>query len=372
MTERRDPLETLSLEVGGNSLTGWSEVEIEYGVEQAVRCARLVISDFEGELKIRPDMPATIKASGDLIITGYVRDVEPEHDENSHKVTVSVVSKAVDLVETSIDHPSGFVSQKDIGEIAKTFDTEGVGVEVDEDFPVEPASFVNTGDSWFYHMEPMTRSHGAFIYDTPEGKIRIAYKPRGRHDGGLTIGDGGNIIAASAKLTGKARYSEVIVRGQSSRGRGAAALRLEARARDGSVGRSRKRIIVHESETTAGKLKRRAKREVKRAAGSSREANITVAGWRDDKGRIFEPHFLIGVDNARIYLQQDMAIKSVRLMQSTEQGGAGTRAELCLCDPRALNGEKPAGKAAKKTGEVWDMPDADPTISAQGTVGVDY
>jgi len=377
----RDPLETLALEVGGNSLTGWSEVEIDYGVEDTARVARLVISDFDGGLTIRPDMPATIKASGDLIITGFVRDVEPEHDEESHKVVVTVVSKAVDLVETSIDHPTGYVSKKDVGEIGKAFDTEGVGVEVDEDFPVEPASFVNSGDSWFYHMEPLTRSHGAFIYDTPEGKVRIALKPRGRHAGSLSIGDGGNIIAANAKLTGKARYSEVIVRGQASRGQGSAALQIEARAKDGSVGRSRKRIVVHESETTAGKLKRRAKREMDRAAGSSREANITVSGWRDENGRIFEPHFLIAVDDPRIYLQQDMAIKSVRLTQVIEEGGPGTRAELSLCDPRALNGEKPAkakaaqGKAtaAEEASDVWDTPDESPTMSAPtGRVGVDY
>lgn len=373
MTRKRDPLETLSLEVGGNSLTGWSQVEIEYGVDQAARCATLVISDFEGELQIRPDMPATIKASGDLIITGFVRDVAPEHDESSHRVVVSVVSKAVDLVETSIDHPTGFVSQQNVGQIAKTFDTEGVGVEIDEDFPVEPARFINTGESWFDHMEPLARSHGAFIYDTPEGKVRVAYKPRGRHDGSLSIGDGGNIIAAGAKLTGKRRFSDIIIRGQSSRGSSAAALQMEARVKDGSLGRNRKRIVVHESETTAGKLKRRAKREMKRSAGSSSEANITVSGWRDEKGRIFEPHFLIPVDDPRIYLQQDMAIKSVRLTQSTEAGGPGTRAELCLCDPRALNGEKPGGNAAKKTSEVWDMPDAEPTVSApQGVVGVDF
>lgn len=369
----RDPLEILELEVGGQRLTGWTSVEIDYGVEQAARAARLLISDFEGELKIQPDMPAKITASGDLVITGYVRDVAPEHDESGHRVSVSVVSRVVDLVEGSIDHPTGFVQQKDVGEIAKTFDTEGVGVEIDEEFPVEPASFVNTGDSWFYHMEPLTRSHGGFIYDSPEGKVRIAVKPRGRHGGSLCIGHDGNIIAASAKLTGKARYSEVIVRGQASRGRGGAALQMEARVGDGSVGRKRKRIIVHESETTAGKLKQRAKREMKRAAGSSREAQITVSGWRDSDGRIFEPHYLIAVDDPRIYLQQDMAIKSVRLTQSVDMGGDGTRAVLSLCDPRALNGEKPAKSAKRKSSKVWDAPDAEPTIAApQGRVGVDY
>ncbi len=68
-----------------------------------------------------------------------------------------------------------------------------------------------------------------------------------------------------------------------------------------------------------------------------------------------------------------MAIKSVRLTQVIEEGGPGTRAELSLCDPRALNGEKPASAKGKESSDVWDTPDESPTVSApQGRVGVDY
>jgi prophage tail gpP-like protein len=370
----RDPLETIAIVIGGRSISGWSNVSIEYGIEQAARTAELTISDMEGDLPIKPDMPCIVAASGETIITGYVRDVAPSHSESGHSVSVSVVSKVVDLVESSIDHPTGFAKDKTVKEIADEFDVNGVGIEIDEEFPVEARRFVNTGESWFYHMEPLVRSHAGFIYDTPEGKARIAIKPRGRHSGALKIGEGGNILSASAKLSGKERYNPVIVRGQSSRGTGAASLQIEARAEDGEVGRTRPKIIIHESETTSAKVKARAEREVKRAAGKSREATIEVSGWRDEAGKIFVPHFLIAVDDARIYINQDMAIKSVTLTQSTVRGGPGTRATLALCDPRALNGEtssKGGGKAA--SANVWETPDVEASVSApKGTVGVDY
>jgi hypothetical protein len=66
------------------------------------------------------------------------------------------------------------------------------------------------------------------------------------------------------------------------------------------------------------------------------------------------------VRDPRIYLDREMAIKSVTLTQSIESGGPGTRAMLALCDPRALNGE--ASTAGDDDSELWDTPDTDATI----------
>ena len=312
----------------------------------------MTVSDFEGRFPLMPDEECRIEASGDLILTGYVREIGPSHDANSHRISVSIASRTIDAVEASIDHPTGFARDKDLVEIAREFDTAGVGIVGEEKFPKEKARFVNTGESLFDHIRALARSHGALIYDTAEGQLRIAKKPRGRHSGALSIGDGGNIVSASATLSGQGRYSETIVRGQSSRGFGDAALRIEARASDAGVGRNRPRIIVHESETDSGKLKERAERAVKRAAGYSRKASVTVAGWRDAGGKIFEPHFIIGLNDPRIYVSQDMAIETVTLTQSIDVNGPGTRATLSLVDPAALNGEGGGGSSDP----VWATP----------------
>jgi prophage tail gpP-like protein len=369
----RDPLETIVVTVGGRRVSGFSDISISLSVNAAARTATMTISDFAGRFPLMPGEECTIEATGDLVLTGYVREIGPSHDEQSHKITVSIASRAIDAVEASIDHPSGFAEDKDLIEIAREFDTAGVGIAADESFPKEKARFVNTGESLFAHIDRLARSHGALIYDTPEGELRIAKKPRGRHAGILAIGDGGNIVSASATLSEQGRHDEVIVRGQSSRGFGETALRIEARAKDAGVGRKRARIIVHESETDSGKLKERAERAVKRSAGYSRKASIVVAGWRDAGGRIFEPHFLVGIHDPRIYVSQDMAIETVTLTQSIDAGGPGTRATLSLVDPAALNGEAGSGGTSGTAGQpgeasdpVWQAPEP------SGVVGVDY
>ncbi len=355
-----DPLERVTVVLGGQEFRGWSDVSISMAVNVAARSAQLTVSDFAGAMPFLPGTPCQLLASGELLLTGYVGTCAPKHDERSHSVSLSISSRTIDAVESSIDHPTGFVKDKDLVGIAKEFDTSGIGIVADETFPAEKASFVNTGHSLFGHLEPLARSHGAFLYDTPEGELRIAKKPRGRHAGALTIGNGGNIISATGNLTEQGRHSPVIVRGQSSRGVGPGALRPEGRAIDPAVLRKRPRVIVHESETTAEKLKSRAERHVRRAAGISRSAQVVVSGWRDQGGRIFEPHFLIMLADPRIYCNQVMGIQSVTLTQSIAAGGPGTRANLQLVDPSALNGE--AGDGAGSGGEGLDW-SAEPTSS---------
>ncbi|APH71452.1 phage baseplate assembly protein [Aquibium oceanicum] len=355
-----DPLEELVVTVGGRRMTGFSDISISLSVNAAARTATMTVSDFEGRNPLMPDEECTIEASGDLLLTGYIREIGPSHDERSHRISVSIASRTIDAVEASIDHPTGFAKDKDLVEIAREFDTSGIGIVAEESFPREKARFVNTGESLFDHIKALARSHGALIYDTAEGQMRIAKKPRGRHSGALSIGDGGNIISASATLSGQGRYSETIVRGQSSRGFGDAALRIEARASDSGVKRTRPRIVVHESETDSGKLKERAERAVKRAAGYSRKATIVVAGWRDAAGKIFEPHFIIGLNDPRVYVSQDMAIETVNLTQSIEAGGPGTRATLSLVDPAALNGEGGGGSSDP----VWATPETEGKVRA--------
>lgn len=338
-------LEIVTAVIGGKVIAAWDEVEVSISTEEAARSASMTLSDMGGSVVIRQGDDAVLMASGTVLITGYVRDVDVSISEDRHEVRVAIVSRTIDAVEASVDHESGFVEDKDLKQIAEAFDTCGVGIVCEESFPKEARSMVHPGQSLFYHIEPIARAHEALIYDTPEGKLRLAKKPRGRHAGRLATGPGGNIVRARAGFSEHDRHDEIAVRGQSSRGKGGGALRIEARAKDGGVKRKRPLVVIMEGEATAEKAKKRAEREVKRRAGESTRATIEVAGWRDAGGRIWEPHYLVEVAAARLYLNQDMAIRSVKLSQSQADGGEGTRAHLELVDPRALNGEGGGGSS---------------------------
>ncbi|MBX5082169.1 hypothetical protein HJB56_05125 [Rhizobium lentis] len=331
-------LETLTID----GLPPYKSITITSSAEEAVRTASLVLVPTGGVVSVAPGRAVTIKAGGDLILTGYVRDVQPSHSATDRTLNVTVCSRTIDATECSVDHPTGEILEKDLAGIAKEFDGLGIGVESDGSLPIEPRHKLRTGESLFATIERRARGRGILIYDTPQGKLKLATKPEGMHSGGLIWGV--NIEQASSSITERGRYSSVKVRGQASEGVEKQQLRAEARANDSGISRRRPLIIPHEGETTVDRLKKRADWQVKRGVGYAATASITTTGWRDGGGRLWTRNWLVQVRDAWIGIDGMMVIKSVTLNQDAE--GQGTTATLSLADPRALGGENPRGKTS--------------------------
>ncbi|MDK4712986.1 hypothetical protein [Rhizobium sp. CNPSo 4039] len=320
----------------------FKSISITMSAEDAVRTAEVDLVPEGDGIPVEIDQETRIWAGKDLLLTGYVRDINTSHDADSRSLSVSIVSRTIDAVECSADHPTGEILNKSLADIARELDDSGIGVEDDGDLPVEPRHTLRVGESLFYSVERRARGRGVLIHDTPKGKLKLATKPEGTHRSGLTRGI--NIKKAGSHLTGRNRYSEVRVRGQSSEGVSNQQLRAEARARDKGVSRKRLLILLHEGETTTDRMRTRASWHIKRGAGNGTTAPITVSGWRDTAGKIWSPNWLVPVDDSWIGINGMMLIKTVKLYQSEDDG---TTASIEVCDPRALGGDNPRGKTAK-------------------------
>lgn len=338
-------LETIDLTVAGRALAH-TRCSLDSSAEEATRTATFSLAWNGAGLPCMPDDPATVTVSGTLWGTGYVRDVRPDHDSRGRRYEVTFVSRTCDATECSIDHPTGLARDVDLGQIAREFDTLGIGVEIDAETIRKAVHKVRPGESLFDTIETDARAQGVLIHDTPEGKLRLADKPEGRQSGALRRGV--NIERASANLSGARSFSSVRVRGQASAGTNAAALRPEAEAK-GTARRKRPLIVLYEGEAISGRLKKRADWEARRAAGDGISATVTVPGMRDDAGELWRRNFLVAVDDEWLGIDQDMIIAAVHL---TQDGYGGTCAVLELKDPRALGGENPRGKSSA----AWAAP----------------
>lgn len=327
-----------------NGMPAHMRFSMSMSAEEAVRTATVDIVPSTSGLPVQPGDAVRISAGGDLLLTGYVRDVRPRHDAGTHDLSVTVCSRTVDATECSVDHPSGEVLDKDLAAIAEEFDGLGIGIESDGSLPKEVRHKLRTGETLFETLERRARGRGILIYDTPEGKLKLATKPEGTHSGGLIYGT--NIESASAEITERGRHSEIKVRGQQSAGSDKAQLRPQAVAKDAGVTRSRPLIIPHEGEGTIDRLRTRAKWQAKRGAGYAATATIVTKGWRDGGGRIWTRNWLVYVEDPLIGIEGMMVIKSVTLAQDASDGGSGTTATLSLADPRALGGDNPRGKTS--------------------------
>ncbi len=316
-------------------------INIRVSAEEAARSAHGDFVITGRGLPVEPGDPVRITASGDLMLTGYVRDVDTGYDEESRTLSCGMVSRTVDFVECSAEHSSGEVMDKDLAEIAKELDSHGIGVETDgSDLPKEARHKLMIGESPFSSIERRSRGRGVLIHDTPEGRIKLATKPAGRHAGKLQKGV--NILpGSSASFTEKGRYSDVKVRGQTTEGTDKQQLRGQSSAKDSGVKRKRVLIVAHEGEALSGRMKKRAAWQVRRAAGNGTTASIVVSGWRDEAGKLWQPNYLVFVDDDWLGLNGWMIIKDIDFEQ-----GEMTKATLSLADPRALGGENPRGKTA--------------------------
>jgi prophage tail gpP-like protein len=332
------PLETVVVE----GMPPLKSIQLTVSAEEAVRIGD---GDF---VIIGPGLPVVhgqetrVLASGDLMLTGYVRDVRTSYDADSRFLGCSLVSRTIDFVECSADHESGEILNKDLLAIANELDGTGVGIETDgTELEIEPRHKLRQGESAFASIERRARGRGLLIHDTPQGRIKIASKPAGQHAGMLKRGV--NILPrASANFTEKGRFSHVKVRGQSTDGSEKQNLRAQAIATDDGIVRKRTLIIPHEGEVTTSRLRKRAAWQARRAAGNGTTAIIPVTGWRDDAGLLWTPNMLVQVDDDWLGLNGLMIIKSVTFEQ-----GEMTTATLSLADPRALGGENPRGKSGK-------------------------
>ena len=313
---------------------------ITISAEEAVRTASLDLQPPAEGVGVYPGEAVTLSASGELLLTGYVRDVLPAFTESSHTLSVNLVSRTVDYVEASADHPTGEILDKDLMQIAKELDSYGVGIEGDVVLPKEARHKLAVGETAFASIERRARGRGVLIHDTPKGRLKLADRPAGVHSGALV--EGVNFRTGSATFTERGRYSEVRVRGQASEGIDKPQLRPETRALDRGVSRRRVLILPHEGEVTLDRMKKRAAWQANRAAGNAVTAEGTTTGWRDAGGRIWTPNWLIQVVSPRLEIDGMMIIKSVTLSQTD-----GTTASLSLADPRGLGGENPRGKTGK-------------------------
>lgn len=349
-------LETVTV----SGLPPCEEISISISAEEAARTASGVFVITGPGLPVKPGQEVVIAANGETLLTGYVRDVSPDYDASgaSRRLGVSFMSKTVDAVECSVVHPTGEVLNKSLADIAREFDTLGIGIEDDGTISdIEPRHKLDVGESLFSTIETRARGRGILIHDTPEGKMKLATKPEGTHSGSLRRGEGGNIKAASAKFTETGRYSDMMVRGQVTDGSDSQQLRGQATVKDSGVSRYRPKIVRHEGEITTDRMKKRAEWHAKRAAGEGCTASITTIGWRDEAGAIWKPNWLVYVDDDHIAIKGMMIIKSVTLTQND----GGTVAALSLADPRALGGENPRGE----TDAAYGAPTAKANFEAE-------
>lgn len=347
----------MSVEVDGIRYTAFIRAQVRAGFKEAARA-------FELSIAAEPTGAATaaifhagaavsVYAGGDLLMKGYVDQYRPHR--TAHEATIGVTgrSKSSDLIDSDVDHETGYFEKKDPVEIGKELAREyGATFETDQTLRKLDQYTVTPGATIFREVEKMVRRQGFTLTGTPEGNIKVTKPDGSRHVGGLI--EGQNILVGNADHNWSNRHSKVSVKGQRAVGRGARHLQLVAGAKDGAVSRHRVKSIVHDDDGTIQDLKDRATGWRDRAAGEALKASISTVGFRDEGGMLWTPGWLVWTEDSFLNIAQDMLIEAVDYSQSEQ----GSIALLSLVDPRAFGGKGAGGGKGNKSGEEYKIDDA--------------
>ncbi|MBR0871205.1 hypothetical protein JQ633_12610 [Bradyrhizobium tropiciagri] len=346
-------IEVVTISVGGMTYSAFEEITVTAAFNAAARtfsftvAAELGASETNAVFKVGTEV--SIRANGDLLLTGYVDDREPYFNAKNAYIEVSGRSKSADLVDCSAEHETGQFENKDPLQIAQEVSSEYEPKwESDQQLEKVEQYQLTPGESCFRCVEKLTRQQGKTITGTPEGNAKIT--KAGQERNGALI-EGQNMLVGRGHHSGSNRHSKIVVRGQRPFGHGDENLEIEEQEQDSSVKRHRTIIIVQDEDTTKDRAKKRARNRKNRAAGNSTKATISVQGFHDEGGKLWTPGALSWTESPFLDIAQDMLIESVSYRQSE----AGSIASLSLVDPQAYDGSGAGGGKGNQSGGEWDM-----------------
>jgi prophage tail gpP-like protein len=369
-------IEIVTVEVNGQRFASWKEVSVSAGIKDAARAFRLEAAAEAGAAAtfriFQAGAAVKIRFNDDLVLDGYVDRYQPRLADKDASVTITGRSRSGDMVDSAAEHAPGkgrFV-KRSIKEIAEGLDHFGVGIVVGEgvDLTPIPSYQITQGETAYRAIERLARSQGLALMGRPDGKIEITRGGQRRHAG--RIAEGWNLKVGEADHNWSNRHSKYIVKGQRPFGSNAENLEIEAMVKDQAVSRYRPTVIVVEEDTDRERAKTRAEQRRNRAAGEALRASVTLQGFRDDSGLVWEPNRLIFTESDFLQVTQDMLIESVAFQQLN---GSGSTTRLGLVDPKAHEGKSGGGKAkargVNRSGAGWSVDNDAALISSEDSDG---
>lgn len=343
------------LVVKGQSYEGWTRQEIQTGIEQIAGGFVLQLAalypDGDAPIALREGLPCELWIGDDLVISGYIDDLETDDTDTSSTVRISGRDRTGDLVDCSAVHKTGqwrnVRLEQIVADIAKPFGISLVmspGVDTGEVFK---RFALEEGEKAFDAIDRACRLRGVLVTSTPQGNLLIT--TASSTPIAVRLEEGVNMRKFNSRHSWKERHSEIILKGQMAgddHENGAEAAHLKATAKDAEIDRYRPLVVMSEHGAGTKSLGERAAWEVKVRMGRGKRGGCTVVGWRMGKdgreGALWRPNMLVRVVSSRMRLDADMLIVTCAYML-TEQGQV---CEMTWARPEAFQLVNGIGKSA--------------------------
>lgn len=336
---------TVALVEGAARFGHWSEVTIERHLDAYTAVSLSGPFDHERVEVRRAFQPlsfpaVTVSVGDELILTGYVKDVEPNVDAEMSSVGVTAYSRAAEIIaQTPAPDllPLEF-NGLDLRQIASRLITATIGLEpVFEGQPGAVFARVRAEPDNQIHsfLVDLALQRAFVLADAPTGAV--LFRKEARPGAPVARLEGQPLVRVSPQFSPDDWFATVT--GRAARKAGKAGARYTERNPLYRATHPR-HYTMRLGDTESGDVPATAKAAIGRMVASC--ASYTVEDlptWRDPAGRLWTPNTTVTVlaPAAMIYRETELLIRAVKLRQTPD----GETASLALVLPGCFGGQLP-------------------------------
>lgn len=353
-------MDDITLTVGGVDWTGWESLQASRSVDAMAGAFSLGLANrvqYGGAaLPLSPGMECVLSCGSDTLVTGFIDSVSQSLDVGRHGITVSGRDRSADLVDSSAVHTPGSWKGASLTDICSALCAPfGIAVTLEGNQGQPFTAFqIQPGESVAEAMQRLLKQRELVAMPDGKGGLRLARLAQQTRS--AVLQEGVNVLSASVTCDASERFSEYLVTGQKQGtdkdfGKGCA---VKANVTDEQIKRYRPLVIRASQQGDMAYMRQRAWWEMttRRADGTS--VQVTVQGWRDDLGQLWEPGELVPVSLPVLGISQSLLVGEVTWTRDS----GGTTTQLTLKDPAAWQQEPetPAKASGSGSGGTnWDL-----------------
>lgn len=345
----------VALAIGSTIFGGWKSVDATRSIEQIAGTFSLSVSEkWPGQQALRSIQvgdSCTVAVDDEVVITGYVDDVNPGYSASNHTIEVAGRDATGDLVDCSaVQSPGEWQDRKlpaIVAAIAKPF---GITVSAEVDTGAAFKRFrIEEAEAAFEAIERACRMRAVLPVSDGKGGLILTRAGTARAD--VQLKRGVNVLEANGQFTWRDRYSRYVVKSQrpgiDDEAEGAQTSQIRGEATDPDVTRYRPLVMIAEQAADIKSSQDRARWERSVRAARARRISATVQGWREHAGgRLWEPNRIVHFADDWLSIDHDLLITSVTYSKADD----GSRTVLSMLPPGAF---ELRAKVDKREGEGW-------------------
>ncbi|MGD9638388.1 MAG: phage baseplate assembly protein [Alphaproteobacteria bacterium] len=348
--------EVASLYINNNIYSGWTSVSIERSIETISGGFDLSLSDrWSGQAvrwAIKPGDACEVRLDNEVVITGYVDDVNPDISSDSYTVSVSGRDKTGDLVDCSAIHSPDEWSNLSLQELAtKIAAPFGINVKVNDTTGSNFEKFkIQQGEPAFEAIDRLCKMRA--IMPISDGKGNIIITRAGTATASEALVEGKNLLNISPRFTHRERFSQYTVKAQAPGLDGMSAedsAQVVGTAKDNGILRYRPLMIIADDNANGVSASTRAGWEATVRAARATTFNVSVQGWKMNNGKLWPINALTQFTSDTLGIEKQTLLIVSTNFSKDEQG---TRTNMVLTRPDAysLISEVKKGKSGSASG----------------------